>query len=299
MPENITNCPLCEHEKSQLFDQRQFREQVVENRLCANCGLVFQSPRMTAAELDTFYAREYRQVYQGAEGPTQKDLVVQNGRADWLLAFLVAQKIAPRRYLDIGASSGILLGRFAEAFNCVAAGIEPGEAYRAYAHKNGLTVFADLSDMRDADEKPFDLISMAHVLEHIPDPVAYLAKLRRDVLIPSGVILIEVPNLYAHESFEIAHMTSFSAHTLRQILTQAGYEVIALKKHGQPRSRLLPLYLTVVASPLASGEHPSGMLSRGPGVRGERNVGFKRRVGMLWRRVLTKLLPKQTWILVK
>ncbi|MBT3392125.1 MAG: class I SAM-dependent methyltransferase [Chloroflexi bacterium] len=299
MPENITNCPLCEHEKSQLFDQRQFREQVVENRLCANCGLVFQSPRMTAAELDTFYAREYRQVYQGAEGPTQKDLVVQNGRADWLLAFLVAQKIAPRRYLDIGASSGILLGRFAEAFNCVAAGIEPGEAYRAYAHKNGLTVFADLSDMRDADEKPFDLISMAHVLEHIPDPVAYLAKLRRDVLIPSGVILIEVPNLYAHESFEIAHMTSFSAHTLRQILTQAGYEVIALKKHGQPRSRLLPLYLTVVASPLASGEHPSGMLSRGPGVRGERNVGFKRRVGMLWRRVLTKLLPKQTWIPVK
>ena len=77
MPENITHCPLCKHENSQLFDQRQFRGQPVQNRLCANCGLVFQSPRMTAAELDEFYAHEYRQVYQGEEGPTEKDLFVQ------------------------------------------------------------------------------------------------------------------------------------------------------------------------------------------------------------------------------
>ncbi len=290
MPEKITHCPLCQHEKSNLFDRRKFRGQTVENRLCANCGLVFQSPRMTAAELEAFYTHEYRQVYQGDEGPTPKDLFVQNGRADSLLAFLAAQKITPRRYLDIGASSGILVQRFAEHFDCAAEGIEPGEAYRAYAQKNGLTMYADLQDV---NEKGFDLISMAHVLEHIPDPVAYLASLRGEVLTPLGVILIEVPNLYAHDSFEIAHMTSFSAHTLREVLKQAGYEVIALKKHGQPRSKLLWLYLTVLArpTPLPAGE--------GQGVRAERSISLKRRIGMLWRRVLAKLLPQQTWIPVK
>lgn len=287
MPENITHCPLCQHDQSQLFDKRQFRGQPVENRLCTNCGLVFQSPRMTAAELDAFYAHEYRSIYQGEEGPTQKDLFVQNGRADWLLDFLAAQGITPTRCLDIGASSGILLGRFAEYFDCAAVGVEPGEAYRTYAEKNGLKIYADLADL---PEKGFDLISMAHVLEHIPDPVAYLASLRGDVLTPSGVILIEVPNLYAHDSFEIAHMTSFSAHTLRETLAQAGYEVIALKKHGQPRSKVLPLYLTVLARPAANDEL---------GVRGEKFVPFKRRVGMLWRRILTKFLPQQTWIPVK
>jgi len=117
--------------------------------------------------------------------------------------------------------------------------------------------------------------------------VAFLADLRGDVLTPSGVILIEVPNLYAHDSFEIAHMTSFSAHTLRQVLAQAGYEIIFLKKHGRPRSKLLPLYLTVLARPALSYEL---------GVRGERLVALKRRAGMLRRRVLTKLLPRRAWV---
>lgn len=287
MPENITQCPLCKHDHNQLFDKRQFRGQPVENRLCTNCGLVFQSPRMTAAELDAFYAHEYRSIYQGEEGPTEKDLFVQNGRADSLLDFLAEQPIEPARCLDIGASSGVLMLRFAAHFGCTALGVEPGDAYRAYAQKNGLKIYADLADL---PEKGFDLISMVHVLEHIPDPVAYLASLRGDVLTPSGVILIEVPNLYAHDSFEIAHMTSFSAHTLRETLAQAGYEVIALKKHGQPRSKLLPLYLTALARPIANGEL---------GVRGEKFVPLKRRAGMLWRRVLTKFLPQQTWIPVK
>ena len=288
MPENITHCPLCKHENHQFFDRRQFRGQPVENRLCVNCGLVFQSPRMTAVELDDFYAREYRQVYQGDEGPTQKDLFVQNGRADSLLAFLAKQAVKPARYLDIGASSGILLERFAGHFDCTLVGVEPGEAYRLYARQKGLTMYADLRDLRAAGEEAFDLISMAHVLEHLPDPVNYLTNLRVDVLAPSGLILIEVPNLYAHECFEIAHMTSFSAHTLRHVLKRAGYNVIAIKKHGQPRSQLLPLYLTVLAYPLPGGE--------GTGVRGERNVRFKRQAGMFGRRVLTRLFPKQSWI---
>ena len=285
MPEEIKQCPLCHSEKSSLFDQRQFRGHPVVNRLCGNCGLVFQSPRMTPSELDDFYAREYRQIYQGEEGPTNKDLFMQNGRADSLLGILSHHKVKPTRYLDIGCSSGILLKRFQDNFGCEVAGVEPGNVYRDYARKQGLSVYADITDLAST----FDLISMAHVLEHLPDPAGYLANLRAEYLTPSGWLLLEVPNLYSHDSFEIAHMTSFSEHTLRQALNKAGYKVVSFKKHGQPRSMKLPLYLTVLARPneQASGEYQ---------VQPERNVALKRRLGMLRRRIVQKLSPSKAWV---
>lgn len=289
MPENLKLCPLCHSEKSELFDQRWFRDQKVINRICGNCGLVYQSPRMTADELDAFYAAEYRQVYQGEEGPTKKDLFVQNGRADSLLNFLIAQHVQPQRYLDVGCSSGVLLQRFQEKFDCQVIGVEPGKAYREYAQKQGLTVYSEISNLKKAVEEKFDLISMAHVLEHMPDPVSYLAELRQEVLTPSGWLLIEVPNLYAHESFEIAHMTSFSAHSLQQVLQQAGYRVVAFQKHGSPRSDMLPLYLTALAQPLGQAFK----------VKPERIVTLKRKLGMFWRRILLKLFPHRAWKSVK
>jgi 2-polyprenyl-3-methyl-5-hydroxy-6-metoxy-1,4-benzoquinol methylase len=289
MPIEVTHCPLCAAAESQLFDRREFRGEQIHNRICSVCGLVFQSPRMTADELNQFYAQAYRQVYQGESGPTKKDLFVQRGRADSLLTFLGRQNVKPSRYLDIGCSSGILLQRFRDHFDCDIIGVEPGDAYRAYAQEQGLDVYPDLKSLRGAGEDRFDLISMAHVLEHIPDPVDYLANLREHHLTPSGLILLEVPNLYAHDSFEIAHMTSFSAHTLWQVIQQAGFEFVALKRHGQPRSEILPLYLTVLARPSA---HPDEQKAVVP----ERNVTLKRRLAMLWRRVLQRLFPHRAWV---
>lgn len=282
MPINLKKCPLCAASASRVFDRQMFRGHEVTNRLCDNCGLVYQSPRMTAAELDEFYAREYRQVYQGGEGPTQKDLFLQNGRADSLLHFLAGENVTPSHHLDIGCSSGILLQRIRDHFGCDVVGVEPGDAYRAYAQQQGLQVYPDL----DALEGHFDLISMAHVLEHIPDPVAYLSDLRMEHLSPSGWILVEVPNLYSHDSFEIAHTASFSAHTLRQVIQQAGFELVTLMRHGRPRSYLLPLYLTALAQP------NGGKVIISP----ERNVAMKRRLGMLWRRVIQRLFPQRAWV---
>jgi len=244
---------------------------------------------MNSAELDAFYADEYRQVYQGEAGPTDKDLFVQNGRAQALLDFLEANNVQPERYLDIGSSAGIMMKRFHESFSCQVVGVEPGEAYREYAAEQGLSVYADIADIKNPAEVGFDLVSMAHVLEHMPNPVGYLADLRDSVLTPSGWLLIEVPNLFSHESFEIAHMTSFSGHSLRQVLNKAGYQVVSLKKHGQPRSDLLPLYLTVLARP-GSAEFK---------LVPERNVAIKRRLGMGWRRILLRLIPGRAWNSVK
>ena len=198
---------------------------MVINRLCRNCGLVFQSPRLSDQELHTFYEREYRQMYQTSEGPTQKDLAVQQGRAQALLDFSSLHLNEVSNHLDIGCSSGLLLERFRHIYDSNPVGIEPGEAYRIYARELDIVVYRSREEFASHHTGRFDLISMAHVLEHIGEPVNYLRELRRDLLTQDGALLIDVPNLYAHDCFEVAHLVSFSPHTLKQTLKKAGFEI--------------------------------------------------------------------------
>ncbi len=282
-----TPCPLCGHAESRPFDTRTFRGYTIHNRICTHCGLVYQSPRMSAEELEAFYTAEYRRLYQGNEGPSPKDLQIQAQRAQALLAFAQPHLAAVQRHLDIGCSAGFLLKAFQRYYDCEVRGIEPGNAYRQYTQPRGLLVYPTLEALLAAEEPPFDLVSMSHVLEHLPNPLGYLTTLREKLLTPNGWLLLEVPNLYCHDSFEVAHLTNFSAHTLRQTLRQAGYEIVTLRQHGQPRSALLPLYLTVLARPTQAPKPP---------IRPEHFVAAKRKAGMFCRRVVQKLWPRKAWL---
>lgn len=285
MSETVKNCPLCHHEISQDFDTRQFRGYTVHNRICVHCGMVFQSPRMNTKELDEFYASEYRQVYQGDESPNPQDLLTQEGRASALLNFVIDEIPEVTRHLDIGCSAGSLLKKFRSHYGNNPVGVEPGDAYRRYAQTKGLTVYSDIADLQTAGESKFDMISMAHVLEHLSNPVGYLTYLRERYLSRDGWLLIEVPNLYCHDSFEIAHLISFSKHTLRQTLQRAGYKIVRMEAHGRPRSDLLGLYLTLLTRP----GNQVGI------IQPEKMVAQKRQLGMLRRRVLQRLVPKRAW----
>jgi SAM-dependent methyltransferase len=289
MPEDVKSCPLCGNASSRFFDRRQFRELPVINRLCLGCGLVYQSPRMTTADAEAFYAREYRLLYEGDADPTSRNLAVQQARAGWLASFLQGRVTTVERHLDIGCSSGTLLLQFQGLFHCLSTGVEPGEGHRNQARQAGLQVFASLQELEQHQMEKFDLVSLVHVLEHLPDPGRYLTDLRRSILAQGGWLLLEVPNLYCHDSFEIAHLVSYTAHTLTQVLRKSGFEVVHFAQHGQPRSKLLPLYLTVLAQP-AAGEPPAWQ------VVPEKNIGLKRRLGMLQRRLLERLVPKKAWI---
>ncbi len=291
MNEEVQHCPLCDNTQSASFDQRTFRGQRVTNRICTTCGLVYQSPRMSLDELGKFYEAEYRQLYQSNQGPDAKDLAIQHSRAASLLTFTQKQVDHISNHLDIGCSAGSLLLRMQQEYNCKSVGIEPGNAYRTYASAQNLTVYESLESLQSSADIRFDLISMAHVLEHLPRPGEYLAHLRETLLTENGHLLIEVPNLYAHDSFEVAHLVSFSPHTLAQTVQKAGFEIVHFEQHGRPRSKLLPLYLTMLARPSTNSGRFQFEL--------EKNVQQKRRLGLLRRRALTRLFPRQAWISVE
>lgn len=287
MSETVNECPLCRGINSQLFDKRAFGSRMVENQICLTCGFVYQSPRMTAAEAEAFYESEYRHLYQGSSDPNPKDLNIQALRAESLVSFLDDMSGEVKRVLDIGCSAGLLLQAFKRVFTCQVAGIEPGLAYREYAQRNGQTVYRSLVELESAGEASFDLVSMAHVLEHLPDPLSYLITVREQLLDEKGWLLLEVPNLYMHDSFEVAHLSAFSTNTLRQLVQKAGFEVVKFQKHGRPRSRLLPYYLTMLCRPAP--------LKMEITIRKERFVNLKRRSGLFERRMVSRIFPALAW----
>jgi len=283
-------CLVCGSAQYDLFTQVESFGFPLAYFQCTYCGLIYQSPQASQAADPAFYAETYRRIYQSSEEPTAKDLWVQERRALSLIKMLRTLQIdPPARILDIGASTGTLLAAFQDAFDSVVVGVEPGEAYRRYAQDRGINMYAALDKLLADNSPRFDLVSLVHVLEHLPDPVGMLSTIRRELLNESGILLLEVPNFYAHDSFELAHLACYTPHSLQTVLRQAGYHVFFFHRHGFPRSSLLNLYLTALAQPLPD-DAPQPQLTR------ERMVRLKRQAGMLYRQAIQKLFPHQAWL---
>jgi len=286
----VERCPLCQSVEHRTFEHAQDDDHTLTYQLCESCGMVFQSPRLSDGELEDFYQSEYRRLVQGDEGPSEKDLRIQTGRARNLMVFAQRHMKEVRAHLDIGSSAGMLLRTFQRAYGCLSVGIEPGDAYRGYSQELGLQVASDIEHLDQNQVGSFDLVTMAHVLEHLSDPVAYLNRLRKEWITQSGHLLVEVPNLYGHSSLELAHLLAFSPTTLRLVLERAGYQVLTLEAHGRPRSRIIPLYLTALAFPL------QGHIPQWDSRRSSYKVVICRKLGMTWNRWATRLAPGWAWL---
>lgn len=282
-------CPLCSSSKTRLFETTESFGFPVDYFLCQKCGFVFQDAGKSQAADPDFYQETYRKIYQANEEPTSKDLYQQNQRALNQASWLKQHGyIHFDRILDIGASSGFLLDNFRREFQAEVVGVEPGNAYRALAEQKNIKMFNSIEQLLQNNSEAFDLVTLMHVLEHLENPIKVLLQIREHLLVADGLLLIEVPNFYAHDSYELAHLSCFSEHTLKEMLRQAGFEAVLLRKHGMPRSKTLDLYLTVLAK--ASAEPVNHT------VQPEHNVALKRKAGMFKRKLLTKLNPEKTWL---
>jgi len=287
--EHVDRCPLCASPHQTLFEEIHDAHGRVTYYLCRGCGLVYQSPRMDAGELERFYGHEYRPFVQATDEPTTKDLQVQAARARTALEMVRPASLRVTRHLDVGSSSGAVLLRFREAYGCASVGIEPGETYRRFSQSQGLTVYPSLDSLRRAGEGRFDLVSLLHVLEHLPDPIGTLKQLRDAWMTPGAILLVEVPNLVEHEGLERAHLFAFTAATLRETVRQAGFRVSWTRSHGGFRSPILKLYATLLARAEPAPVRPLRVRSTPFGIK------FWRRLGKAKRRFFTRHFPDWTW----
>jgi 2-polyprenyl-3-methyl-5-hydroxy-6-metoxy-1,4-benzoquinol methylase len=107
------------------------------------------------------------------------------------------------RILDIGAGTGDFLLECKNQ-NWDILGIEPNDKAKGIALGKGIK-FGDTIEKLESNS--FDVITMWHVLEHVPDVEHQVAELKR-LLKPSGTIIIAVPNF---KSYDANHYKEFWA----------------------------------------------------------------------------------------
>lgn len=99
---------------------------------------------------------------------------------------------APARILDYGCGNGAYLIRM-QPFGHDLHGAEYDPHLLDDLSRRGIQI-ADVGTIPDDHwDREFDHITLAHVLEHVPDPNALLAKLRRWIK-PGGTLFVELPN---------------------------------------------------------------------------------------------------------
>ena len=99
------------------------------------------------------------------------------------------------RILDIGAGTGDFLLECKNQ-NWDILGIEPNDKAKGIALGKGIK-FGDTIEKLESNS--FDVITMWHVLEHVPDVEHQVAELKR-LLKPSGTIVIAVPNFKSYDA---------------------------------------------------------------------------------------------------
>lgn len=138
----------------------------------------------------------------------------------------------PGRLLDVGAGSGWLVANLA-SFGWHAEGVDFDQRAVERARARGLRVhLGGFTEQRFA-ESSFDAVTMSHSIEHVHDPVAWLAEARR-VLRPAGRLVLATPNSRSllHRHFVRSwfplepprHLYLFNRETLGRALRQAGFE---------------------------------------------------------------------------
>ena len=105
--------------------------------------------------------------------------------------------------LDIGAGTGDFL-LVAKQNGWKTIGIEPSEKAKTIAERKGVELKSNLSDFADHS---FDVITMWHVLEHVPNLENQITELKR-LIKPNGSIIIAVPNF---KSFDAKYYKEFWA----------------------------------------------------------------------------------------
>ena len=210
------SCILCNQNNFLTVSNKDAKSNaLLKISFCKSCGMVQQEPIPTEEEMKGYYATEYRQDYKKTYIPKLKHVLRAGNLAIDRITFLQKNGVAEGKLLDVGAGGGEftylcgLIGFESE-------GVEPNIGYSNYA-QNEYGINVKTGQLRDV-EGQFRVITMFHVLEHIPNPVATFEKLW-GLLIDEGYLFIEVPNIETndaspHNIYFKAHIHYFSEATL-------------------------------------------------------------------------------------
>lgn len=279
-PLEFVRCPLCGETEGEPHWSAPDRLHRLPGEFrvirCRSCGLLRQQPRVAPGGIGRYYPADYRP-YVARRAP-----VVGRGRThrlrrqwvEWLvagrpgsdaigwprtLALLPARlfgltglaRFNPlaftgegRRLLDVGCASGDWLIEM-QALGWRVAGVELDEQAAGAARDRGLEVVVGAFPAVENLSGPFDAVALRQVIEHLPDPVAALRRVR-DLLDRRGILLLATPLAdgwlprlaggYWYALDQPRHLQLFGRAQLAAALRQTGFRVVAVLNHSSTTS---------------------------------------------------------------
>ncbi|MGH9341331.1 MAG: class I SAM-dependent methyltransferase [Acidobacteriota bacterium] len=232
-------CPICEYPYAELryqLSDRFFATAPDRFNLyqCRSCGLFFQRLQELPGELDRFYPPGYWWNGSGRLSPLEKsyrEWMIRHDQLKYVLACLSGPQC---RLLDIGCGAGTFV-KLAAGQGLDAFGLEQSrEAAELAARELPDKIFhASEQDLIERAEK-FDLITLFHCLEHLPQPLDYLKKIK-ELLNERGKLILQVPNVASFQARLMGprwygldcprHIFNYSAFSLMLLLGRAGYRI--------------------------------------------------------------------------
>jgi len=231
---NYRLCPVCGSMNSRIVlelgnfqffsDSCHYPKRVnLRQNQCCNCFTLYLNPCYSEFGYKVLF-EEAGQSYVSDGSSRHKEQI------EWLKnrRFLKGKA----RAMDVGCYDGRFLAQMPGNISKIGVDIDKraiDSGRQKFAEANIEFICGDFESFQN--NKPPDIITMFHVLEHLQKPLSVLSNLRK-VSKDTTKLVVEVPILENSETnningfFSVQHMTHFSKSTLKNCLARAGWQII-------------------------------------------------------------------------
>lgn len=231
-------CTVCLKNQTSLYTRKNGHDVFK----CRTCGFIFVWP--TPVSTDNVYSQEY---FQGAHSGFgyvnyQEDKAGMRSTFERFLEKLnQAAGHKKGALLDVGAATGFFM-EMARQDGWSVKGVELSGWASQTGRDQGLDIFTGLIKDAGFEKDSFDAVTFWDVFEHVPSPRVELQTVR-GILKLSGILAMNMPDvgsLFArlmgsrwHSFVPPEHLNYFNSQSLRSLLEQEGFEVLAVDKVGK------------------------------------------------------------------
>lgn len=209
-------------------------------------GYLRVDPIPTQSEVEKFYLKDFysaNEVYFN-----DSSLLVQEEQSEffnlrWDAIFKVCEdffdlNIKEKKLFDIGFGFAQALIYF-KSKGLKVSGLEPSLEGFQYAKSKGLNVYnAEIENFKEINDK-FDIVFLNNVLEHLRKPADTLNRIKEELLLKNGLLVVDVPNdfndfqIIANREYNLDqwwvyppnHINYFSHDSLKKLLENCGYKI--------------------------------------------------------------------------